>query len=122
MQTQIPAGHALARKVFGAAIFAEVTRKNSFSGRLTGPAPKQAQAERKLAKNQTDPNYPFVRVTDLNQGKGDTVSVDLFNILQGKPVMGDTKISGKAMALDSSTMDIKINQKRGAVDPGGRIC
>lgn len=120
-QTQIPAGHALARKVFGAAVFAEVTRKNSFSSRLTGPAPKQAQAERKLARNQTSPEYPCVRVTDLSKGEGDTVSVDLFNILQGKPVVGDQKISGKMMPLKSDSMDIKVNQLRGGVDTGGRM-
>ena len=120
-QTQIPAGHALARKVFGAAIFAEVTRKNSFSTRLTAPAPKQGQTERKLKSDQSSPDYPFVRITDLNKGEGDTVSVDLFNILQGKPTMGDRKISGNMMALENDSMDIKIDQMRGGVDVGGRM-
>jgi hypothetical protein len=53
MQTQIPFGHPLARKVFGAAVFAEVTRKNSWTNRLTGPAPQISEARAKLAKQQT---------------------------------------------------------------------
>ena len=47
MQTQIPFGHPLARKVFGAAVFGECTRKKTWGNRLTGPAPTQAQAESK---------------------------------------------------------------------------
>jgi N4-gp56 family major capsid protein len=47
--------------------------------------------------------------------------VDVFNILEGKPVMGDTKISGKMMNLTSSSMDIQLNQCRGGVDTGGRM-
>lgn len=121
MQTVIPAGHPMARKVFGAAVFAELTRKQSFSNRLTGPAPGQAEAERTHSRNQSSPNYPFVRVTDLSKGRGDTVTVDLFNILSGKPVMGDKKIAGKMMALTSSTQEIKLNQMRGGIDPGGRM-
>lgn len=120
-QTHIPAGDPLARKVFGAACFAELTVGDSFSGRITGPAPTQAEAESKLSRNQTKPTYPCVRVTDLSKGMGDTVSVDLFNILQGKPTTGDRKISGNMMKLDRDSMDIKINQMRGGVDPGGRM-
>ena len=37
-QTVIPFGHALAQKVFGAAVFAEVSRRRSFAGKLIGPA------------------------------------------------------------------------------------
>lgn len=121
MQTQIPFGHPLARKVFGAAFFAEYTRKQTFMSRLTGPAPTIGSERSKMERMQTPPQYPGVRVTDLSKQRGDTVSVDLFNILQGKPVMGDTKISGKMMRLTSSSQDIKINQIRGGIDPGGRM-
>lgn len=124
-QTQIPFGHPLARKVFGAAVFAEVTRMNTFgTGRLVGPAPQMGETGSKLEqpdKAQTNSGFPIIRVTDLSKGRGDTVSVDMFNIVQGKPVMGDTKLSGKMMALNSSSQDLKINQIRGGVDPGGRM-
>jgi N4-gp56 family major capsid protein len=119
-QTVVGVGHPLARKLYSAALFAETIRKNGFRSKLTGPAPKQKGAEAK-AKGQTNPGYPFVRVTDLSKTAGDTISVDLFNIITGKPVMGDNKLAGKMMSLNSSSMDISINQCRGGVDPGGRM-
>jgi N4-gp56 family major capsid protein len=45
----------------------------------------------------------------------------MFNILQGRPVTGDTKIAGKMMNLTATSMDIKINQLRAGVDTGGRM-
>lgn len=120
MPTNIPTGHPLARKIYSAAVFAEAQRRPGFRKNLTGPAPKQKGAEKKL-KGQTSPGYPVVQVTDLSKGKGDQVSVDLFNIIQGKPVMGDKKISGKMMSLTASSQDIRIDQCRGGVDPGGRM-
>lgn len=120
-QTQIPFGHPLARKVFGAACFAEMVRKPGFTKNLSGPAPKDPSAKSKLEKMQTSPDYPIVRITDLSKGAGDTVSVDLFNILQGLPTMGDTKLSGRMMNLTSSSMDVQLNQVRGGVDTGGRM-
>lgn len=120
MSTNLPVGHPLARKAFSVAAFAETQRKPSFRRNLTGPAPTQAQAESKL-KGQTTPDMPFVRVTDLSKGGGDTVSVDLFNIIKGKPTMGDRKIAGKMMGLTFSSMDIRIDQYRAGVDSGGRM-
>lgn len=120
MSTNLPVGHPLARKFFSVASFAETQRKPSFRRNLTGPAPTQAQAESKL-KGQTTPDMPFVRVTDLSKGGGDTVSVDLFNIIKGKPTMGDRKIAGKMMGLTFSSMDIRIDQYRAGVDSGGRM-
>jgi len=118
--TNIPYGSALARKVFGAALFAAVQVKPGFMNLLTGPAPKQAEAESKL-KGQTSADYPIVRVTDLSKGAGASVSVDLFNNLNGKPVMGDKRIAGRLMGLDYSSMDVQINQYRGGADAGGRM-
>jgi len=120
MATNIPYGSALARKVFGAALFAAVQIEPGFMNLLTGPAPKQAEAEAKL-KGQTSAEYPIVRVTDLSKGAGASVSVDLFNNLTGKPVMGDKRIAGKLMSLTYSSMDVQINQYRGGADAGGKI-
>lgn len=119
-QTTIPYGSPLAAKVFGAAVFAEVTRAKTFSNKLTGPAPKHGQAVGKL-REQTSADFPFVRVMDLSKGQGDSVSVDLFNILTGMPVIGDETIQGKRLALAHSSMDVKVNQTRFGVDPGGRM-
>lgn len=118
--TQIPVGSALARKVYGVGLFAGVQQAPGFMNMLSGPMPQQGDAEAKL-KGQTNPGMPVVKATDLTKGAGDTVSVDLFNILQGKPVMGDKRITGRLMSLSFSSMDIKINQYRGGADPGGRM-
>jgi len=120
MPTQVPVGSALARKVFSVAVFAATQRRPSFSKNITGAAPKQSDAERKL-KGQTSPDFPIVRITDLSKSAGESVSVDLFNIIKGKPVTGDKKLSGKMMNLTYSSMDIRIDQCRGGVDTGGRM-
>jgi N4-gp56 family major capsid protein len=118
--TNVPIGSALARKLYSVALFAQTIRRPSFRRNLTGTAPKQTDAERKL-RGQTSSDYPFVRVTDLTKTAGDTVSVDMFDIIRGKPIMGDRKLSGKGMALSYASMDIRIDQTRGMVDPGGRM-
>lgn len=119
-QTVIPAGHALARKVYSVAAFATAVRAASFSRNLFGAAPQQADAEKRL-RGQTSPDMPFVRVTDLSKGGGDTVSVDMYDLIGGEPVMGDNKLAGNVSPLTFASMDIKINQVRKAVDPGGRM-
>ena len=120
MATQIPYGSALARQIYGAALFAAVQIEPGFMNLLTGPAPKQAEAEAKL-KGQTSAEYPIVRITDLSKGAGASVSVDLFNNLQGKPVMGDKRIVGKLMSLTYSSQLVQINQYRGGADAGGKM-
>ena len=120
MSTNLPVGHPLARKAFSVAAFAETQRQPSFRKNLTGDAPQQGAAGAKL-KGQTSADMPFVRVTDLRRSRGDTVSIDLFNIITGKPVMGDRKIAGRLMNLSFSSMDISIDQYRAGVDSGGRM-
>lgn len=119
-QTVIPVGHAMARKLFSVAAFAAAQRAPSFSKNLTGEAPQQADAEKKL-RGQTSPDMPIVRVTDLSKGAGDKVSVDLYNLIGGKPIMGDKKIAGNASSLSFSSQELTLNQVRKAVDPGGRM-
>jgi len=94
MQTQVPAGSALARKVFGAALFAKTVAFAGMVKNLTGDAPKQSDAEAKL-KGQTVPDMPIVRVTDLQKSAGDSVSVDAFDTISGKPIMGDKNAEGR---------------------------
>lgn len=120
MATQIPAGSALANKVFGAALFAAQQRKPTLSGNLTGPAPKQPKAEAKL-KGQSSPDMPVVEVKSLEENPGDVVTVDLFNIVGGKPIMGDNKAEGRGRALTSSSMEMKVNQYRLPVSAGGEM-
>jgi N4-gp56 family major capsid protein len=119
-QTVIPAGSALARKVYSVAAFAAMQRQPSFARNLIGAAPQQSDAERKL-RGQTTADFPIVRVTDLAKTAGDKVSIDLYNIIGGKPTMGDRKLAGRMAQLSFSSMDVSINQVRHGVDPGGRM-
>lgn len=119
-QTNIPAGSALARKVFGAALFARTIQAPTLLNNLTGPAPKQSDAEAKL-KGQTAKDMPVVRVTDLSKTAGDTVSVDAFDVITGKPLMGDVNAEGKGEKLSSSSQDIKIDLTTKVVDAGGKM-
>ncbi len=120
MATNIPIGHALARKVFGVGLFTRVQHAPGFMNLLSGDMPKDGSFAAK-SKGQTSPDYPIVKAGDLAKGSGDTVTIDLFNILQGKPTMGDKKIAGRMMQLTSSTMECRIDQARGGADSGGRM-
>jgi N4-gp56 family major capsid protein len=119
-QTSIPAGSPLARKIFGAALFARTIQAPNWLNNLTGPAPKQSDAEAKL-KGQTSKDMPVIRVTDLSKTSGETISIDAFDTTGGKPIMGDANAEGKGEKLSSSSMDISINQTTKVVDAGGRM-
>jgi N4-gp56 family major capsid protein len=120
MSTTIPVGSPLARKVYSVGLFAKVQSAPGFMNLLSGSMPKEGDFAAK-AKGQTSPDYPIIKTGDLAKGAGDTVSVDLFNLLQGKPVMGDKRIAGKMMQLTSSSMDVSINQVRGGADSGAKM-
>jgi len=120
MATNIPVGSALARKIYSVGLFTRVQHAPGFMNLLSGEMPKEGSFAAKT-KGQTSPDYPIVKAGDLAKGAGDTVSIDLFNILQGKPVMGDTRIAGRMMQLTFSSMDVKIDQVRGGADSGGRM-
>lgn len=118
--TVVATNSPIARKLYSVAAFALMQRQPSLSKLLKGPAPEQSDAERKL-KGQTSADYPIVQINDLKKTAGDKVSVDLYNIIGGKPVMGDQKLAGNGSALSFASMDIAINQYRKMVDPGGRM-
>jgi N4-gp56 family major capsid protein len=118
--TTVPVGSALSRKIYGAALFARIIQAPSFTKSLTGEAPNQGSAEGKL-KGQTSPSMPIVRVTDLSKTNGDTVSVDLFDTINGKPLVGDRTAEGTGEKLTSSSMDIRIDLLTKAVDAGKKM-
>ena len=120
MATQVSIGSALARKAYSVGLFTRVQHAPGFMNLLAGEMPKEGSFASKT-KGQTSPDYPIVKAGDLAKGAGDTVSIDLFNILQGKPVMGDKRITGRMMPLTYSSMDVLINQIRGGADSGGRM-
>ena len=119
-QTNVPVGSSLARKIFGAALFARTIQAPSWLTNITGPAPQQSDAEAKL-KGQTTKDMPVVRVTDLSKTAGQTVSLDAFDTIGGKPLMGDVNAEGRGEKLSSSSMDISINLTTKVVDAGGKM-
>jgi N4-gp56 family major capsid protein len=120
MPTVIPPGSPLANKLYSVALFAECQRKASFKNGMIGAAPKQASAEEKL-RSQTSSDLPFVRIRDLTKTAGDTVSMDLVNVINVRPTMGDRKLAGRMGSLTFDSMEMKINQARFGVDTGGRM-
>lgn len=120
MSTSVPIGSPLARKLYSVGLFTRVQQAPGFMNLLSGEMPSDGSFAEKT-KGQTSPDYPIVKTGDLAKGAGDTISVDLFNILQGKPVMGDKRIEGRMMPLTYSSMDVSINQIRGGADSGGRM-
>lgn len=116
----IPIGSALAAKVYGAAVFAGVQTKPGFMNLLSEAAPQLGDAASKM-KGQTDAGSPIVKVTDLSKTAGDQVTVDLFNIFTGVPVMGDKRVEGRGMNATTSTQTVAINRSRGMADTGGKM-
>lgn len=119
-QTSVAKGSALARKLYSVALFAQTQKAPGFSRSLTGPAPTTGDALNKL-KGQTSPDMPVVRVTDLSKTAGDTISVDLFGVIGGKPIMGDADAEGQGEKLTSSSMDVSIDLTTKVVDAGGKM-
>lgn len=119
-QTAVLKGDALARKLYSVALFAQTQRLPGFGRQLTGPTADAGQAISKI-KGQSVPDMPIVRVTDLTKTAGDTVSVDMFGVIGGKPIVGDQIAEGRGEKLSSSSMDISINLMTKVVDAGGKM-
>lgn len=121
MQTNVASGSNLALTQYSVALTAQLLRAPGNVNALTGPAPKQSDAEAAI-KLQTDPGMPFVRVTDLSTDpKGDTVTVDAFDVVGGKPIMGDRNAEGRGQKLSSSSFSAKIDLATFNVDAGGKM-
>lgn len=120
MATQVPTGSTIAVKKYSVGLFAASQQQASFRKNMRGPMPKQADAEAKL-KGQSAPGMPFIQCTDLSKTAGEKISVDMFNIISGKPVMGDRRAKGTGVALNFSSMEATINQYRKVVDRGGNM-
>lgn len=121
MPTQIAPGSAAANKIFNAALFARVTRQNSFTNLLVDNAPKTIDSAKVDPSKQTPAGAPIVRVYDLAKSKGEEVTMDLFHDLGGLPTMGDRKLAGRGESLTQSQFTAKINQGRHMVDSGGKM-
>lgn len=119
-QTSVPSGSSMAVVRYSVALFAQTLRNPSLMKNMTGPAPQMAMAERKM-KNQTSPDMPIVRVTDLSSKRGDIVRMDCVDIIGGKMIMGDQNAEGRGEKLTFSHMEIRIDQATKVVDAGGQM-
>ena len=120
-QTNIPVGDPKAVKAYSVALFTRMARATTFKNKMTGPAPKDSDAARRLKQTTTAAGMPVVEIRDLAKGAGDQCSYDIVDILSGLPVMGDKRVSGKMMSMAFATQQIRIDQMRAGVDPGGRM-
>ena len=122
-QTVIQQGDPMARRVYGVGVFVESIRRSVFRKKLTGPVPQQpaSMAKARTRSMQSSSDMPIVQITDLERTQGDTVTMDLFGVLTGEPIMGDKKAVGTGQPLHKSTMEISINQYRKVADPGGKM-
>ena len=121
MGTSVASGSNLALTQYSTAVTAQIVRAPGNLNSMTGPAPKQADAEA-IMKQQTSPDMPYVRITDLSTDpKGDKVTVDAFNVVGGKPIMGDRNAEGMGKPLSSSSFDMKIDLATFNVDAGGKM-
>jgi N4-gp56 family major capsid protein len=118
--TNVASGSNLALTQYSVAATAQILRSPGNLNALTGPAPKQSDAEANI-KQQTDPGMPFVRVTDLADAKGDKVTVDAFDVVGGKPIMGDRNAEGRGQKLSSSSFQALIDLATFNVDAGGKM-
>ena len=99
----------------------ESIRRTSFYRTMSGPLPTQAMALAKRERQQTTPHMPIVIVTDLQRMGGDEVTMDMFKVVSGLPVMGDNVAEGRGAPLKFSEMKLLINQSRFPVDAGGNM-
>lgn len=121
MGTNVASGSNLALTQYSTAVTAQIVRAPGNLNAMTGPAPKQSQAEA-ILKQQTSPDMPFVRITDLSTDpRGDKVTVDAFNVVGGKPIMGDRNAEGMGKPLSSSSFEMKIDLATFNVDAGGKM-
>lgn len=90
---------------------------HSLKNLITGTAPTASKSN----ANQTEKGAPIVRITDLNKGSGDEVSMDVFHELSEGVFIGDEKIEGRGETMDKTEFTGKINQIRKPVDIGGRM-
>mgnify|MGYP003440256871 FL=1 len=120
-QTNVAAGSNLAIKQFSVVLSSQITRAPGNLKALTGAPPTSAQAQKNL-KFQTAEGMPFVRIRDLaTNPKGDKVSVDAFDAITMKPIMGDRNAEGRGQRLSSSSFEVTIDLATFNVDAGGKM-
>lgn len=120
MPTNIPYGSEQAVRLQSAGLFAATQQRQTLINRISGPLPKQPDAEKSL-RWQSDNAMPIVRCMDLTKTAGDEITIDLINPVGGKPTMGDRNIEGNGSSMTFDDMALRIDQARKAISAGGKM-
>ena len=75
----------------------------------------------KKVKEQSDPESPCVRVTDLSTMHGDEVQVDIDHRLNGFPIMGNQDARGKEDELTESQYTVGLDVARYPLKVGSKL-
>ena len=105
MQTTFTAASPQTVKRWSANLAIDTTDKGYFDRKFVG---------------KSDDNV-IQQLTDLESDQGDTIKFDLAMRLRQRPVTGDNRIEGKAERLKFYQDEVKIDQSRSPVSPGGRM-
>lgn len=119
-QTSVSKSSGIALKKWSMALFSQARKQITPVNSLAGPAPT-VDIAKKVTRGQSTTGMPIVRVTDLNESAGDTVRVDVQNVVKLRAVMGDENAEGKGAKLDYSYMDISIDMATLPVSAGGKM-
>ena len=75
----------------------------------------------KKVREQSNPESPVIRLTDLKTNVGDTVKVDVDHRLTGIPVMGNADAEGKEDELTQSQYSVSLDLARYPVKVGSNL-
>ena len=111
-QTKI--NDAQAVKKWAGALFNSAIPKSFYGTRLMSSV-------KSIGKTGAMANAPICVINDLESGAGDNVSFDMFVQLKGRGTYGDDVLEGNEEDLTAFTDEVKINQVRHGVTPGGKM-
>lgn len=111
-QTKINDGQAV--KKWAGALFSSAFTKSYYGSKLMAST-KMIGSTGQMA------NAPIGVINDLESGAGDNVSFDMFVQLKGRGTYGDDVLEGNEEDLTAFTDEVKINQVRHGVTPGGKM-
>lgn len=107
MRSFIGVNDPQAVKKWASALAVAVVKESYFGSKMVGSGSKSTM--------------PIQRLTELEKGAGDEVTVDLLMPMNMEPIIGDDTLSGKEQRLKYYTDRLRIDQVRGGTDMGSRM-
>ena len=103
--TSVPFGDPKAQKKWSGSLFLDTAKKSYFNKKFVSD----------------DENAIIQRLTELEQGPGDTIDYDLSVQLRNMPTSGDNRLEGKEEGLRFFSDQVSIDQLRHGVSAGGKM-